>query len=143
MGYRFLDDEATADVAFEACGNDLNEAFRHAAEAVIKVMIDNPEAIEPRETRAIDIDNKELDLLLFNLLEQVVYYKDAGQLLLRVTQATIRRFDDTWHVHSVARGERLDTSRHHQHVDVKAVTLHHFSLKEDKGRWCAHVVLDI
>lgn len=143
MPYRFLEDEATADVAFEACGQDLSEVFRAAGDAVINVMIENLEAIEPREVRTIHVDSAQLDLLLFNLLEQLVYYKDARQLLLRLSRLAIGHSDDSWHVRGVARGETLDPTRHHQHVDVKAVTLHDFRLEQANGQWCAHVVLDI
>lgn len=143
MPYRFIDDEATADVAFEACGKDLSEVFRDAGDAVTNVMIENLVAIEPREAETIHVDNEQLDLLLFNLLERLVYYKDARQLLLRLGDLAVWKSGDTWHARGVARGETLDPARHHQHVDVKAVTLHDFSLEHANGQWCVHVVLDI
>jgi len=143
MPYRFLEEEATADVAFEAWGKDLAGVFRDAADAVINVMIDNIHAVEPRETRPFEIENRQLDLLLFNALEQLVYYKDAQQLLLRLNGVSVSRHGERWRVHAVGAGERLDLTRHHQHVDVKAITLHDFSLKQTDGEWRAHVILDI
>ena len=51
MPYRYLEELGTADIAFEATGRDLPELFSAAADATANVMIDNLEAIQPRETR--------------------------------------------------------------------------------------------
>ena len=40
-------------------------------------------------------------------------------------------------------GEKLDTKRHISLVDVKAVTMHLFEVKQAAGRWKAKVVLDV
>jgi SHS2 domain-containing protein len=42
-----------------------------------------------------------------------------------------------------AEGEPLDAERHHQRADVKAVTLHDFSVERTEGGWKARVLLDI
>ena len=53
----YLEEFGTADIAFEATGRDLPELFRDAADATTNVMIDNIEAIQPRETRQIELSN--------------------------------------------------------------------------------------
>ena len=40
-------------------------------------------------------------------------------------------------------GERLDDTRHQQRADVKAVTLHGFSVEKQDSGWKARVLLDI
>jgi SHS2 domain-containing protein len=40
-------------------------------------------------------------------------------------------------------GEQLDDGRHQQRADVKAVTLHGFSVRKQDGEWKAKVLLDI
>jgi len=42
-----------------------------------------------------------------------------------------------------AAGEPLDSARHHQRADVKAVTLHDFSVEKQNEGWKARVLLDI
>ena len=84
MPYKFLDEIATADIAFEATGRDLPELFSDAADATMNVMIDNLDAIEARETRQIELSNDKLDMLLFDFLQELIYFKDAERLLLRV-----------------------------------------------------------
>ena len=57
MPYTYLEDVGTADIAFEATGCDLPQWFMAAADATMNVMIDNLDAIEPRETRQIELSN--------------------------------------------------------------------------------------
>jgi SHS2 domain-containing protein len=143
MPYEFLDDVATADIAFMAWGKDLGETFIAAADATMNVMIEELDSIKPREKRELKLENDALDMLLFNLLQEVIYYKDAERLLLRVNQVEIEERDSAYTLEAVASGEQLDPDRHRQRVDVKAVTLHLFRLgKTDRG-WETMVILDI
>jgi SHS2 domain-containing protein len=143
MPYRYLEEIGTADIAFEATGRDLPELFRDAADAAMNVMIDNLEAIEPRETRNIELANNKLDMLLFDLLQELIYLKDAERLLLRIREVRIDQKDEGYFLKTKAEGEPLDADRHHQRADVKAVTLHDFSVEKANGGWKARVLLDI
>lgn len=143
MPYEFLEDVATADIAFRAWGNDLEEVFKAAGDAVINTMIDNLEAIELTETRTFELENDALDLLLFNFLQEFIYYKDSELLLLRAQQVQIDKKESIYSLIAVTQGELLDRDRHHQRVDVKAVTLHQFQLTETDTGWTAQVILDI
>src|SRR5215468_10830250 len=96
MPYRYLEELGTADIAFEATGRDLPELFSDAADATANVMIDNLEAIEPRETRQIELSNDKLDMLLFDLLEELIFLKDAERLLLRVREVQIEKRDESY-----------------------------------------------
>src|SRR5206468_10136183 len=93
MPYHYLEEIGTADIAFEAVGRDLPELFRDAADATMNVMIDNLEAIEPRETRHIELSNDKIDMLLFDFLQELIYLKDAERLLLRVREVRIDERD--------------------------------------------------
>jgi SHS2 domain-containing protein len=143
MPYKFLEEIGTADIAFEATGRDLPELCSDAADATMNVMIDNLDAIEPRETRRIELSNDKIDMLLFDFLQEVIYFKDAERLLLRVRDARIDEKDEKYFWKAEAAGETLDAARHHQRADVKAVTLHDFSVEKEDGGWRARVLLDI
>ena len=143
MPYQYLEEFGTADIAFEATGRDLAELFRDAADATTNVMIDNIEAIQPRETRRIDLSNDKLDMLLFDLLQELIFLKDAERLLLRMRQLEIEEKDKKLFLHGIAEGEPLDPERHHQRADVKAVTLHNFSVEQTQSGWKARGLLDI
>jgi protein archease len=143
MPYHYLEEIGTADIAFEAAGRDLVELFSDAADATMNVMIDNLDAIEPRETRQIELSNDKLDMLLFDLLQELIYLKDAERLLLRVREVRIDKEDKKYVLKARAIGEVLDPERHHQRADVKAVTLHNFSVEKTDHGWKAMVLLDI
>jgi SHS2 domain-containing protein len=143
MPYKFLEEIGTADIAFEAVGRDLPELFKEAADATMNVMIDNLDAIEPRETRNIELSNEKIDMLLFDFLQELIYFKDAERLLLRTREVRIDERDQKCFLKAEAAGEPLDAARHHQRADVKAVTLHDFSVEKEDGCWKARVLLDI
>jgi protein archease len=143
MSYEFMEEAATADIAFRASGSSLEELFIAAADATMEVMIDNLESIEFKERRALHLENDALDMLLFDLLQELIYHKDTEQLLLRVGSLQVRRENNIWKLAGEAQGEKLDPVRHHQRADVKAVTLHHFSLEKTDHGWTASVILDI
>src|SRR5437763_7222659 len=143
MPYRYLEEIGTADIAFEATGRDLPELFRDAADATINVMIENIGAIQPREIRRIELSNDKLDMLLFDLLQELIFLKDAECLLLRMRQLEIEEKDEKLFLHGTAEGEPLDAERHQQRADVKAVTLHDFSVERTAHGWKSRVLLDI
>jgi SHS2 domain-containing protein len=143
MPYHYLEEIGTADIAFEATGRDLPELFSDAADATTNVMIDNIEAIQPRETRQIELSNDKLDMLLFDFLQELIFLKDAERLLLRMREVHIHEKDETYFLKATANGEPLDAERHHQRADVKAVTLHGFSVEKADDDWKAQVLLDI
>jgi SHS2 domain-containing protein len=143
MSYEFLEDIAIADIAFQAWGKTLEELFITAGDATINAMIDNLEAIELKDTRTFRLENDELDMLLFNFLQEFVYYKDSELLLLRAQQVQIEEKNSEYHLTAVTQGERLDRDRHEERVDVKAITLHRFQLEKTDDGWTAMVILDI
>ena len=143
MPYHYLEEIGTADIAFEATGRDLPELFKDAADATTNVMIDNLDGIEPRETRQIELSNDQIDMLLFDFLQELIYLKDAERLLLRVRHAQIHQKNEKYFWKAEVTGEPLDEARHQQRADVKAVTLHDFSVEKKNGGWRARVLLDI
>jgi len=143
MQYRFLEDVATADIAFEASGQTIEELFTASAEATLNVMIEDLETVQPREEREISLSDTSLEMLLFNFLQEVIFYKDAEQLLLRIVDCRVAQAAGEFRATAKGRGERLDPERHEQRVDVKSVTLHQFRLEQIEAVWHAHVILDI
>jgi len=143
MPYHYLEEIGTADIAFEATGRDLPELFAAAADATINVMIDNLDAIESPEARQIELSNDNVEMLLFDFLQELIYFKDAKRLLLRAHETHIEQKGQAYFLKAKVAGERLDDSRHQQRADVKAVTLHGFSVEKYDDGWKTKVLLDI
>src|SRR6267378_5856204 len=111
MPYHYLEEIGTADIAFEATGRDLAQLFTEAADATMNVMVDNLDTIEPRETRQIELSNDELDMLLFDFLQEFIYFKDAERLLLRGREVRIDEKDERYFLTAKAAGEPLGATR--------------------------------
>ena len=143
MPYRFIEDIAIADVAYEAWGKTREEMFKASAEALVNVMVTALETVLEAEEIEVRLENRCLDLLLFDLLNEILFYKDSRLLILRLKLAKISLSEDTYILDAVLSGERIDSARHPLSVDVKAVTLHRFHVEETAEGWRSQVILDI
>ncbi len=141
MPYRFLEDIATGDAAFEAEGSTLEELFREAAIATFEVMVDT-ESVEPKITREVELKNEAVDNLLFDWLSELIYLKDAEAVLFCKFNVNIKK-NDTYELKASASGENIDQQKHSLRSDVKAVTYHMFEVKKTEENWTARVILDI
>jgi SHS2 domain-containing protein len=141
--YRFLEDQFTADIGFVASGSTLEDCFAAAAEATLEVMLANPQSLQPRERRAVHAESESLDLALLRFLEELVYYKDTEQLLLRPTGVVVTQREGGWVADASLEGEQIDAGRHELCADIKAVTLHRLEVRRANDGWEATVVLDI
>jgi SHS2 domain-containing protein len=141
MPYRYLEDIATADAAFEVEGKTLEELFRDAAVATFEVMVDTG-TVKPEVTREIELENEDVDNLLFDWLSELVYLKDADGLIFSRFDVNIRK-NDAYKLKATASGEPINQRKHSLRSDVKAVTYHMFEVKKTGENWTARVVLDI
>lgn len=143
MPYRFMEEIATADVAFQAWGKSQEEMFISAAGALLRTMVDDPELVERRSGLTIRLENEELDLLLFSFLQELIFYKDARRLLLHADAVRFETCDGIFRLEAAVSGEDISTERHRLLVDVKAVTLHRLQVVCEADSCTATVVLDI
>jgi SHS2 domain-containing protein len=143
LPYRFRDDIATADVAFDAWGKSREAMFASAADALLRTQVESPESVDRLREVGISEEAAELDLLLLAFLQELVFRKDAGRLLLHADSVRIEGTDGAYRVTATARGEAIDPARHRLLVDVKAVTLHRLRAAFEDGAWRATVVLDV
>lgn len=145
MPYRFVEHLTVADVAFVARGKTLEDLFSSAGQAVTAAMVRDLRTVRKCEARGFDLTSEKLDLLLYNFLQEIIYFKDVDQLLLSDFDLSIQTPQNSrpYRLTGRGRGEKIDPARHSLLVDVKAVTLHKFEVVKQKGGWKATVVLDI
>lgn len=143
MPYKYLEKIAKADVAFEARGETVEELFQAAAEATMNIMVADLKTIAKRVSRTLVVKAENLEMLLFEILQELIYYKDAERLLLRLEKVEISCPGPDCSLRAEAAGEELNPERHDLIVDVKAVTLHRFRVSKDERGWQATVILDI
>jgi SHS2 domain-containing protein len=139
--FRFV--EHAADIAFEAWGEDLPSLFRAAAAAWLKATVNNPGSVRRRIRRKVELEAPAADLVLFALLQELVYFKDAENLLLHVGPLELVEHRGGWRLTGLLEGEAADPTRHDLRADIKAVTLHQFRLERVDGGWHCHIILDV
>jgi SHS2 domain-containing protein len=140
--FRFLEDVAMADTAFEAEGESVEEVFRGATQALLETMA-NPATVSGGWERAIERTDVDPSTLLFDWLSEVVYWKDAAGVVFREAPLTLTLEGDVWLLRAGLIGAPVDQQKQELHADVKGVTKHRYELKQTGGCWKVNVVLDV
>ncbi len=143
MPYKFLEDVSVADVAFESTGKTLKELLESCALAVTNTMIKNLETISDVVKKKFSVEAENPEMLLYKFLEEIIFYKDAEQLLFNKFELDLSPVGKIWKLKVIAHGEKINPQKHEQLVDVKAVTFHQFKVKEESDKWFAHIILDV
>ena len=141
--FEIIDGVTRADIAFRAYGGTLPELFISSALALMSIMVENPEGILFSLSKGIEFSNVDRELLLFEFLNEFIFYKDSELLLLKPESVEIEKVNGIFRLQCDARGEYIDRNRHIFNVDIKAVTMHGLSIARDGGQWYAMVVLDV
>jgi len=137
-------DRVTSDLSFVARGARVEDVFAASAEALLAATLDDPATVVAREHRSLTLEEPELELLLLRFLNELIYWKDAEQLLLRTETLRIRR-GAAASLEARLAGERIDPERHRLEGDVKAATAHDLQVRQRNGDggWEAAVTLDV
>lgn len=143
MPYKYLEDVAIADVAFVAEGKTIKELFESSGFALTNVMIKDFGQIEQKVEKCFEIEALDIEMLLFNFLQELIFYKDAERLLFNKFELDIEQREDGWHLGAKAYGEEIDREKHELLADAKAVTLHNFKVEETAKGWMALVIVDV
>ena len=143
MPYRFVEDAPTADIGFVATGETLEECFTAAAAATLEAMLGNPESLRLKERLPLSVVGDSKEIALLKMLEEMIFYKDARSLFLRIRDVRTELEGEACNVQGTLEGERIDPQRHELANDVKAVTMHRLSVRQTVTGWEASVVLDV
>jgi SHS2 domain-containing protein len=138
--YRFLDH--TADAKFQAFGATLGEAFSNAALAVASVMWDWTK-VAKYVRFPVEVRGRDLERLLYNYLEEVLYLLDTRKFLLAGAEdVCIRGKKGEYHLEAYFQGD-TDPAKYEIFGEVKAVTYNEMRIEEKAGAACVQVVIDL
>jgi SHS2 domain-containing protein len=140
--FRFLEEIALADIAFEAEGESVEEVCRGATQALLESMA-NPATVSGGWERVIERSDADPSVLLFDWLSEVVYWKDAAGVVFREAPLTLTREGDVWLLRAHLIGAPVNQQAQELHADVKGVTKHLYELKQTGSCWKVRVVLDV
>ena len=144
MPYRYPENTATADVAIEVYNvQSIEELLNEALRAMIGLM-SNPSTVKPVEEREFTIEAKEPERLVYDSLEELIYLKDAETFIFHEISARVMEQENLIIATIRGRGDYTDIYSQEVGVDVKAVTWHQFTVKqEEDGTWYAFIILDV
>src|SRR6476660_9978563 len=75
--------EHTADLGLRVRATDLNTLFAEAAEALTAAIVEDVNAVEPRDSVAVRVTGTDRAYLLFDWLRELLYRFDAERRLFR------------------------------------------------------------
>lgn len=131
----------TADAKFRAYGETLEEAFINASLATAALMWDW-RVVEPKITYKIDVKGKDLQQLLFNFLEEILFLLDSRKFLLHSVEGIkIREAGGYYCLEALFQGDEY-SDQYTTYGDVKAITYHEMEIKQGKNTEL-QVVVDV
>ena len=133
--YEFI--EHTADVGFTACGHNLAEAFSNAACAMFSIITDLSK-VGDKESRIIEIEESDIEVLLVEWLNSLIYYFDTEGIIF--TKFDITHLDENT-LKAKCLGEKYDPARHELNLGVKSATYHMLRVDREKNE--VRVILDV
>ena len=142
MSFKFLEGIATADVAIEATGKNIEEAFAEAAVAMFEVQTDT-KRIKPTISKEIKIKSEDKKSLLFDWLSKLIYLRDVERMFFSEFDVKIKEVDGKFKLVAKAYGEKIDFEKHQLKIEVKGVSYTQMEIEEKPNKCRIRVVLDV
>ena len=124
-------------MGLKAYGETLAEAFANAAFGMFSIIAELDD-VKELETRRVEINEDDLEGLLFEWLNSLLYYFDVEMLIFK--RFDIMEFGER-HLVAECHGEKYDPSRHRLKIGVKSATYHMLEVDREKNR--VQVIFDV
>ncbi len=138
--YKFLDH--TADIKVEVWGETLEEAFRNAGIAFYDIILDVEKA-EKEEKRRIAVEGFDLESLLFNWIDKLIFLFEVEMQVYKDFDIRISKIQDIYRLNAVGYGEKYNRGKHDYKVHVKAMTYHEMEILKLDGKYIIRFIVDI
>ena len=132
---RFKPLEHPSDVGIIAFGKDRKEIFENAAYGMFSLMADL-DRVEIKNDLKIKVKGDDLESLLINWLNELIFYEDSKKVLLK--EFKIEKLADT-SLEARASGEKIDMDRHFIFRPVKAATYNQLQISKNQAK----IVFDV
>jgi SHS2 domain-containing protein len=132
--------EHTADLGLRVRAADVDGLFADAGRGLFSLMVANLDDVRTVDEVSLGVVGAELDYLLFDWLNELLFVFDTRRLVLVEFQVRVAESG----VQATARGEPFNPARHHAEHEVKAITYHELKVsQETDGTWLAELIVDI
>ena len=136
-GYEFV--EHTADVGIRARAPTLRQLFIAMAQGLVELLAEDSQ-LAPMTARPIELTAADTDSLLLAWLQELLFWFSVERFLPveyaldEVAPRSLR---------GLLRGDVFDPNRHVQGREVKAITRHLLSVRQEADGWVGDVIVDI
>ena len=135
----FREIEHTADLGIEVEADSAADLFSCAGLALFSLMV-RPEGIKARDVWEVTVSAEGWENLFHAWLSHLLHrFLQDGFIAVTITVLEI----DATHVHARLTGEKLDYERHDFETEIKAVTYHQLSVRNENDHWTARVIFDV
>ena len=131
--------EHEADIGVRGYGNTVAQAFEQAALAMSSVIADIDD-IKQQQCLDVECEAPDLDILLVDWLNEVVYQMATRKMLFASFEVTITGY----YLQATICGETVDPDKHQPVVEVKGATFTELKVyKNPDQSWVAQCVVDV
>jgi SHS2 domain-containing protein len=138
-GFSYPPGGPPADLLVEGSGRTLGEAVANVALGMLN-RITPLEGITERETYRADVEGTDLQSLIFNLLDELLFLNDSEGLTAK--SLTVEIDEAKLKASAIGRGERFSAATHEVGIAVKAVTYHMMKVEKTTEGYSVRVVFD-
>lgn len=131
--------DVTADIGFYAFGKNLNEAFENASLAIFNI-ISNTDNIDPQKSIEFEITSEDEVSLLYDYLEELLFYHEVEFMLFSEFIIEIEKTDDDYHLKAIIKGEDINWDKHERDCEIKAITFHQMEVNMSDDVWLKAIV---
>ncbi len=131
--------DVTADIGFYAFGKNLNEAFENAGLAIFNI-ISNTDNIDPQKSIEFEITSEDEVSLLYDYLEELLFYHEVEFMLFSEFIIEIEKTDDDYHLKAIIKGEDINWDKHERDCEIKAITFHQMEVNMSDDVWLKAIV---
>jgi SHS2 domain-containing protein len=133
--------EHTADLGLRVMGEDLDDLFRTAAEALLDQVVENRQEIRPLNRVEVALTAETTEDLLAHWLTEILYRIETEHRVFGRFEARVAPNGQS--LTGLLVGEPIDRTRHVLDHEVKAVTRHGLRVERSGIGWLAEFILDI
>ena len=130
--------EHGADIGVRGLGKTLSQAFEQCAIALTSV-ITNIESINAIECLSIDCKADDVDFLLIDWLNELIYLMATKNMLFKSFDIEVSNDE----LNARVCGEPVDVARHKPAVEIKGATFTELKVEKINGGWVAQCIVDV
>ena len=138
-GFSYPEGGPLADLLVEATGSTLGEAFANMAFGMFNAMTPIG-GIAEEEEFTLEAEGRDMESLLFNLMDEFLYLNDVEFLVPRRIEVQVDAESFTAEARCI--GERFSRETHEVGIAVKAATFHMMDIRKEKDGWRVRMVFD-